>query len=269
MKVYVGTLYSGENEYDECLDSIHRQSYTNYEHFIFKNLPNKEAHSTLFSSFIQMANQFEVLIKVDADMVLTNELVFENIVKKMEENKWLDIFSIAVYDFFSDQLIYGLNAYRNSLRWDTENELVFVDYPSGQYTTFADDKILAPAAIHCKNPSRFQAFHYGIHRGVKSIQPKNGSAHWAFLERARNNFQRGKDVRTGLAVLGAEMAYAGKFGIGDLDYTNPHIKDALERFSAWEAARIAREIKTLRLLNWGFLPGNLRRKLLISKVNLK
>ena len=48
MKIYVGTLYSGENEFEECVAAIQNQTYKNYDHFVIRDLPNKEAHVTLF-----------------------------------------------------------------------------------------------------------------------------------------------------------------------------------------------------------------------------
>lgn len=120
MKLFIGTLYSGEKEFEECVASIQKQTFKEYEHFIFKNLPNKEAHYALFTSFIERCNEFDILIKVDADMVICSEHLFEKIVAKMSNNPHLDVFSIAVHDFFTGGLIQGLNTYRNTVRWNFE-----------------------------------------------------------------------------------------------------------------------------------------------------
>jgi hypothetical protein len=270
LRLYIGTLYSNENEYSECIDSINAQSYKKFDHFILRNLPNKEAHVSLYKSFLNKADIYEILIKVDADMVLLNNNLFERIVKKFEENAWLDLFAIAVWDFFSDQLIWSLNAYRNTVRWNFENENLFVDYPviSSNKLIF-DEKDLAPAAIHCKNPSPYQAFHYGVHRGLKVIQPDRiqksdltSINHWNTLERTWIKFRQTKDVRIGLASLGAELAFAGKFRIQDLDYGNPIMRHVLESYLLLDAKQLDLKIKKFRLLNWGILTGNKRRKLL-------
>lgn len=263
MKIFVGTLYSGENEFEECLDSIQKQSYKKFQHFVYKNLPNKEAHATLYRSFLERADKFDVLIKVDADMVLANTEIFRNIVEKLEANDWMEIFTIAVLDFFSGQLIWGLNAYRSSVRWDFDKETLFVDYSEvTREKMFLDDKVLAPAAIHCKNPSLFQAFHYGVHRGLKSLEPLRGEKHWELLERTWANFQRTKDIRVGFACLGMELAYKGLFGVSDLDYTNLRMRAILNSYSSFDAVRLNHEIKRLRLSNWGILPGSIRKKVL-------
>ena len=41
-RIYIGTLYSGENELEESIESVKRQNYTNWTHELFKYLPNKE-----------------------------------------------------------------------------------------------------------------------------------------------------------------------------------------------------------------------------------
>ena len=207
MRLFVGTLYTIENEYEECLQSIKSQTYRKYDHYIYKDLPNKEAHLTLFKSFLDQAANYDTLIKVDADMVLLKDTLFESIVRKLAENPQADILSIGVHDFFSDQMIWSLNAYRNTVRWNINDENLFVDRPDVEANKYLfDDKDLAPAAIHCKNPSPYQAFHYGVHRALKVIQPgqskkRSNYAHWNSLERTWLNFLRTKDIRLGFACL--------------------------------------------------------------------
>jgi len=262
-RIFVGTLYSGENEFEECLASIRNQTYQNFEHVIYKNLPNVEAHHTLFSEFLRKADNFDLLVKVDADMVICSDQLFANIVRIMTENPEIDVFSIAVRDFFSGELINGLNTYRNTVKWDFNYDTMFVDIPEvSRERTIYDQTELAPAAIHCKNPSKLQSFHYGVHRGLKSIQKIHSTTHWAFIEKTWQNFLQVKDPRIGLAVLGAELVYAGKFNRADVDYTNPKISQVLEQYHEKDFYEIKQEIIRRKLLNWGFLPNDLRRRLI-------
>lgn len=266
MKFFVGTLYSGENEFEECVTSIQNQSYKKFEHFVFRKLPNREAHHTLFKSFKNKINEFDLLVKVDADMVICSNDLFAQIAKKMVENPDIDVLSIAVSDFFTGDLINGLNAYRNTVEWDFDKETMFVDIPEvSKAQSLFDTSELAPAAIHCKNPSKFQAFHYGVHRGFKSIQKTYSTTHWAMLEKVWRNFLKTGDVRIGLAVLGAELVYAGKFTKEDVDYTNPKVEHVLNDYLGMQSNDIKREILKLRAKNWGILPGDLRRKVIRGK----
>jgi len=270
MLLFVGTLYVNENEFPESIDSIFRQSYKHYDHYVFRNLPNKEAHVALFKSFLEKTNEYDVLVKVDADMVLLNTSIFANIVDVFKQKDWVQILSIAVHDFFSDRLIWGLNTYRNTVRWDLDSENLFVDIPNTPIDNyFFDDHILAPAAIHCKNPSPYQAFHYGIHRGLKVIQTNrvekrssSSKSHFRNLELTWLNFLSKKDERLGLAVLGAELVYAGKFNVNDLDYSNPNISIELSKYISMDSKKLLGLINRIRLLNFGYFQGDRRRKMI-------
>lgn len=261
--IFVGVLYSGENEYDECLASIKAQTYTNYDLFVYEHLPKLEAHRTLYHAFLDRRDEYDLLIKIDADMVLTSALLFERIVGKFTQNTWMDVLEITITDFFSDGYINGLNSYRNTINWVLDPENVNADTVIVEKERYMfDDKELAPAAFHCKNPSKYQAFHYGVHRGIKSLAPKHSTTHWALLEKTWDNFLHTNDERIGLAILGAELVYAGQFTKDDVDYSNTRMKSILEKYQSMDSAAIKREIRKLRLLQWGMLPGYLRRRLL-------
>lgn len=270
MKLFIGTLYANENEYEECLRSIKLQTYQNLDHIIIRNLPNKEAHVSLFTAFVRQVETYDLLIKVDADMVISNPQLFENIVRKMREKPGVDILSIAVHDFFSDQLIFGLNTYRNTVRWNFEKENLFVDIPeTSQEKYLFDDHELAPAAVHCPNPSPFQAFHYGVHRGLKMVQPDQAEKRessrrtkWTGMERTWQHYLRTNDIRLGLASLGAELAYGGMFTIQDLDITNLHLHNLLEGFLSMDPDSLVKVIRRSRLFNFGFLPSHRRRQMI-------
>ena len=260
-KILIGTLYSGENEYEECLESIRSQTFQGFDHLIIENLPEREAHNKLYQSFLEQADTYQLLIKVDADMVLCSPDFFEEVLKRMEANPGIDVYTVAVYDYISGQLINGLNTYRNSVRWDFEKNTIFVDISeTSEENSYFDQTELAPAAIHCKNPSNLQAFRYGVHRGLKSIQQTHSTTHWAFIEKSWQNFLKLKDPRIGLAVLGAELVYAGEFSKADIDYTNPKMGIVLEQYQDLDFNSIKREIQKLRNRNWGILPSDLRRR---------
>ena len=272
MRIFIGTLYTIENEYEECVQSIHQQSFHNFDHFIFLYLPNKEAHYQLFKTFIDQCDKYDVLVKVDADMVLSRPTLFAEIVQELEANPWAEVFSIAVHDFFSDQLIWGLNAYRNTVRWNFDKDTLFVDrpdVPSGKYLTNNSD--LAPAAFHCINPSPYQAFHFGVHRGLKVIQPgqteqneSTSKSHFWTMESTWLHFLRKGDVKLGLASVAAELAYQNKFIADDLNYSNPRMIQILENYLRMTRRRLELEIRKLRILNFSFLPSSRRRRILRS-----
>lgn len=267
MRIYVGTLFTIENEIGECIRSIERQSYKNFEHFIFRNLPIKEAHEALYGDFFSKKSEFDLLVKVDADMVITRDDLFAKIVEKFKESANLQKFSIAVHDWFSDRLISGLNTYKNSIAWKPTSENLFTDAVKINDKEY-DDSCLAPVATHCQNPSPFQAFHFGVHKGLKVIQakrPSNSRAQWRMREHWENiqftyeHFERKKDIRLGFAVLGAELALGGAFKTEHRSYSNPYIRDVFSKYERLNLPAIEREIARKKRKNWAWLPDRTRR----------
>jgi len=271
MRIFVGTLYAGENELDECVESVSRQKGVTFEHVIFKNLGNKEAADTLYRTFMERSGEFDLLIKVDADMVLLDDHLFSNISQKFRDNDWLDLLEIRLHDFFSDQLIWGLNSFRSTVKWKPAQENLFIDDfpPVPENRRIPNCKELTPAGIHCKNPSPLQAFHYGVHKGLKFIQPGRGAkvisktySNLEKIERTYAHFKKKRDIRLGFAVLGAELALTGNFQADQLDYSNPYMKHVFSRYADYSIPQIQLEISRLRRANWGFLPSRMRRRVL-------
>jgi hypothetical protein len=271
MRILVGTLYTLENEFDECVAAIEQQTYRDFELCIIDKLSNKEAHDTLYRMFMARSEEFDLMIKVDADMVIEDRQLFEKIVQRFEVNAGLKDLEIAVHDFFSNRLIWGMHTYRNTVKWQPTEENLFVDAcPLALGEKIHDDSELAPAAIHCKNPSHFQAFRYGVHRALKTIQPgrvqiehEYSVSQWSYLESTRRNYKATGDKRVGYAVLGAELTFGGGIQIAHYDFSNPFLESLFQQYNALTARELKREIGKLMFRNFGFLPGRLRRKVLL------
>jgi hypothetical protein len=226
---------------------------------------------------MERSDDFDLLIKVDADMVIEKENLFAKIVDKFRVNEWLKDLEIAVYDFFSDHLIWGMHTYRNTVRWRNNNKKLFVDScPVEPHERLHDDKELAPAAIHCKDPSPYQSFHYGVHRALKIIQPgqpeflkEDSLYHWDNLKRTERNFSRTRDRRIALALLGAELALRGGIQADHLDYSDPYLRNLFKHYESLEAEQLERKIKGLARGSFGFLPNSLRWKVLVKTARFR
>ena len=269
MRLLVGTLYTIENEIDRCVASIEMQRGVSFEHFILKDLPNKEAHDTLYRRFMDNADAFDLFVKVDADMVLTRDTLFLEMTKKFEAIPCLEDLNIAVHDFYTDQLIFGLHAYRNTVRWPESDENLFVDacplvHPDARLDDMED---LAPAAWHCPSPSPFQAFHYGVQKAVKLVQPDRenkltGYLHfyWGVINRLHTVFYRTQDIRIGFAALGAEIGLRGGISPARLSYNDPALKQFFtQRFAHLPLPAVRRLCQRYRLTRLGFLPDRYSR----------
>lgn len=237
MRVLVGTLHSEENELEACRQAIAGQRGVDFEHFVISGLPNREAHEALYRRFMERAADFDCFVKVDADMVLTREDLLLRIAERLRDRPEIDQLEIAVHDFFTDGLVFGLNAFRSGVRFPPRPEGLFVDSTPVRGRQIERDRSeLAPAALHCPDPSPFQAFHFGLHKALKwseaegSGQRERALRHRSNVERTWAQLRRREDRRLLLACLGAELALAGRLDGARVDYA-----DAATRrlFDAW------------------------------------
>lgn len=253
MRALVGTLRTFENEFEACADAIARQRGIEIEHFVVRDLPNREAHDELYRTFMDRSKDFDLLVKVDADMVIASETLIAELARRFAEDEAVDQAEIPVLDFFTDRLVPGLNAFRATVRWPARPDGLFVDetpVPSSRRAKTWHD--LAPAARHCPDPSPFQAFHFGLHKGLKvrearaAGQRERLARHWENVELTWRRFRCCGDLRLLLACAGAELALARVAGPAQVDHDDPWARTLFERARVLSPARLAREVRRLR-----------------------
>lgn len=265
MRILVGTLRTIENEFGACVDAIRRQTLPPVDHFVIENLPNVAAHRALYRRFMAEAGDCDLFIKVDADMVVEDPRFFENVADRFRLNPSMGAMLIAVHDFFSDRLIDALHIYRSDTAWPLDDENVFVDpCPLPPQRVIHDTTDLAPAAVHSPDPSPFQAFHFGLHKGVKiraalaQGRRPAGLEHCENLEHTWRHFLRRGDERLGLACLGGELALRGEFEPQHVDYHHPYTHEVFSRYATADAAHLRRLVRRMRWTHWGFGSGAMR-----------
>ena len=231
MKLYVGILHSGENEFSDCVRSVKAQDYKDFEIFVIEGLGKKQALDTMHENFSKSG--FDVLVNVGADTVLLHKRLFTNVINNIKENPVIQHYSIALHDFFSDQLIWGLNFYHD-IEWEKGDEQVFTDFIP-KLRTVQDLDILAPAAIHCPNPGLFQSFHYGAHKAMKILEchrrgwTEKMEYYRDIIRKTYNSFLETNDIRRSMCVVGARYAIARGLGPEQLDYTNPYLRGEFDK----------------------------------------
>lgn len=263
MRLLIGTLYSGENEFEESCQAIKKQSYDNYYHLVIKNLTKIEAHNKLYSYFMDNSNEFDLLIKIDADMVIIDHDFFSKIVTIFQKNKKLDRVIIPLLDFFVSQKIMGINIYRNTVKWVINSESVFTDRKE-KYSNKNNKEIyhsLSDSVIHCKNPSLHQAFHFGYHRGFKGVQPgivkaKKYGVYWKDLKKVLTNYKENKDERVLFALLGFYTATFGFNHTADmLSNNSTQFTELLNKYKNMSIEQKRNKIRNLKLLFWFIKPS--------------
>lgn len=178
-------MSSGENEYYQSLRSIRQQKEIDFDLIEIKNLPNKEAHRTLYEEIAKNASSYDYFVKVDGDMVFLQDKSLARMIGVIAANSSLDHVAFSVLDWYSQKAIIGMHLYSNRCRWGDLTDSVFVD-PS---PVIPGEKVLiwsspAPVAIHSPCPDLSQAFQFGYHRCLKIVQ-----RHRKCPDLNRSNFQ--------------------------------------------------------------------------------
>ncbi len=249
-QILICTLSSGENEFAECKDSLKRQTYKNWKHRIFSHLPNKEAHDRLYREFMAQRHQYDLFLKLDADMVFISQDALAKVVNLFLDEPELDHAEIALHDWFSDSLIMGLHAFSNRARWVPDSETLFVDrdpvIPGIKRQYWQNP---APIVSHCPNPADFQSFHFGVHRAFKSIQSNRKDLdwyqsryQWRLLRNVWYNFLARSDRRLGFACLGADRVFKGEIKSAHYDYTNSELRKTFEKYADISSQDIQRRL---------------------------
>lgn len=217
-RVLIGTLYSGENEFSQLQEGLARQSFTNWVHVVFKNLENKKAHDTLYRHFMERRGEFDLFLKLDADMVFRTSSSLEDLVSLFQSIPDLDHLMSPVLDWYSGLLIPALHMFSNRVVWKEDPvENLFVDplpYIPGRRVSWREKP--APFVLHSPNPSPEQAFLFGVHRASKAIQSdrvvfNRGQAtfQWRLLKAVWKRFESTRDPRLGLCLYGADLVFQG------------------------------------------------------------
>lgn len=231
-------MFSGENEYERCLQSIKSQKGVDVELFAIENIPNKEAHDRLYDKFNAYGGGYDLIIKIDADMVLLDDFALHRAVRFFKDNDSLDHLMIDVQDYLSDMPIPAMNFYSNRVRWQGNDENLIVDY-HGTYAGSLMRIMDGPIANHMSDPHPMQAFCFGVHRCLKAIQPERrkkdvGRAmlHWSIITRIFESYLRLGDVRRLLAIGGAQFVLNHPNPIECLDYKSDQVRRQCEEFNA-------------------------------------
>ncbi len=249
MKLLVGLLVTIENEYNECISSIKLQENVDQDIYEIKNRPKNSAHDELYKHFMTNCDQYDLLIKVDADMIIADRYLFQKIVKEFEENNSLDRLFIPTFDHFVGRNLGGVNVYRNTVKWHRNKDNYYTD------RVHAEDSIREfkkwetsekdPAIHHCPDPSDFQAFHFGLHRAIKAFQfgaksRRHQSGHWLTFKEILNNYHHTKNRKLLLAIAAAIYVYDNKLDGSYINYNNELTKDIFERINQMNLTQLER-----------------------------
>ncbi|MFL1484443.1 hypothetical protein ACJO3T_10145 [Marinobacter sp. LN3S78] len=180
MRVLVITLQSGENELEECKQSVVNAAENfsgSVEHIILSGVNRFEADSAVFRKIMENRFQFTHFIKLDADMKVS-AYFFLKLQEYFSSKNYLSHLVIPVYDALSRTYIIGMHVFTDKVKWNDLDgkSKIYVD-PDPELTQ--GKKVIERLYFredidHCFDPSDSQAFYYGLHRGLKFFSDEGG-----------------------------------------------------------------------------------------------
>lgn len=233
--ILVVTLFSGENEFDECIDSVRRQIGVVIVHEVIADLPKRLAHQRLFEMFNERRGDFDYLVKLDADMKFSRPDALLRLVKMMEDE--VDLLSVSVWDGMTSDYMQSVNIFSNRCLFEPDaNDPLFTDrvpitYPGRQVYRLDRQRLVH----HAFNPSPYQAFMFGVHRAMKVMQhgasiPRIENAYYQLkiLSKVADSYLAGKRESARLACVGAGMVMAGRISDPSLINRQDYREEFLE-----------------------------------------
>lgn len=253
LKALVGIMFSGENEFSSCLAALKAQRYSNWDHFVLENLPNKEAHDELYRRFMAAAGGYQIFLKLDADMVFRDRSGLGQIIEYFEQDSELDALMIDVQDWFSGLLIPGQMTYSKRVVWGENKDKLIVDHhPVPKDRALFISRPPAPLMDHSPDPTPIQAFQFGVHRAMKAFQSdrekkevRRAVVQWRILTSVWAQYKTRRDVRRLYTLMGVEFVLANSIHAFNADYKDvaavayfekevlPQRRDALEKRLAY------------------------------------
>lgn len=217
VRILIVTLFSGEKELDECIESVRSQQQVEVVHEVIKNLPKQLAHQKLFNIFNRRSHEFDYMVKLDADMKFSRPDALVRLLQSMRDG--VDLLSVSVWDGMTCDYMQSVNIYSSRCSFASENnDPLFTDrvptsYPGRQVYKVDPERLV----LHAFNPSPFQAFTFGVHRamkvmqyGVRRARIENAYHQMRILKKvALNHLENGSEPAR-LACVGAGMVMGGQ-----------------------------------------------------------
>lgn len=171
--VLVCTLECGEADFVASKRSIEAQTGVNLRHIVFSNLPEAQAHNSLWQVFrnASFGTEYSMFMKVDADTVLLHDRIIIDTYEMFNADKNVTSVQAPLHDYFTDCFINGLNSFSPRVKFKESCDSLYcdrVDY--GHVLQLYErhlPKSLVPSGKHCHHANKRQAFHFGLHRALK------------------------------------------------------------------------------------------------------
>ena len=124
-KIFIGTMYSGEAEFNESTNIIESQKGVNVKRLVIENLNEIDAHNKLWEAWNKTKNQYDLFVKIDADTILNHDLCLHNIWNLFQQNPRATGAQLLLHDYYTQQHIAGLNCFTPKVIFKKSKRILF------------------------------------------------------------------------------------------------------------------------------------------------
>ncbi len=254
LRVMVGTLHSGEPQFERLCESVRAQSYPEglVDHVVISGHPNRDAHDALYTRFLE--GPWDLLVKVDADMVIEDPDFLSHVASFFEHARGVDLLQAAITDFYTSGPMHGVNAYTKHIPWrSSEQDDLFTDrtgVPLERH--YVVPTRFLSAVTHSPSPSDLQAFRFGVRRALEVRTALDRSEEQAateqavYLEKTYRHYTASRTRALLLASVACERTYRGDFRVADLDTGESRLPEEAAALSVLREEDLQVELERVR-----------------------
>src|SRR5688572_10380963 len=169
-RLLILTLSSGESALPVLLRQLGEQTFQDFEHEVTSGLPNQAAHRRLYQTITDRASEFDLFLKLDADMTLRSDTALADAVRATDAHGDAQHFAFKVWDFFTEEETLGVHIFRSGVGWGEITDDLFVDPDPPNVKQILWEGPPAPFVNHGEVVSDFECFAFGVHKFLKVAQ---------------------------------------------------------------------------------------------------
>jgi hypothetical protein len=226
IKVLFLVMYSGEGDYDRCIEAAKNQIGIEPHFYEVKHQPLMNAHYEIYSYWNDHKDEYDMFVKLDADFVLYNNTKVIDVYNAMSKTN-LAVLCVWADDFLRKRLIPGMIFGNKHCTFNVNNVIngEKAVYDTGMYVIaegyrFDDLSIaqsLAPSALHGHYSYPIQLFAQGVKRRLRR------GGQWDIHQIVQHEFNNNPDKLRFMFLIG--WALAETVLSDDYNYTDEKFND--------------------------------------------